>query len=141
MQRIAAMAAEVDRTARRPDGIYPASAEAILEELSGASPTPEWRVSVSSDAAAVVCLAKSVRILASMLAAREGVTIPIAGILDDIADAPAPTLGGAYERPCLSCGRPFASSGAGNRLCAQCTTTGPEPVASNCADSVTSHVT
>lgn len=97
MQRIAAMAAEIDKEARRPDDISSWSAEAILEELSGASPTPEWRFHVGADKAALVCLAKAVRLLASMLAAREGVTIPNTGILDDMTTDSARAGGGGSQ--------------------------------------------
>lgn len=121
LQRVAAKAREIDMTARRLDGVYPAASEAILEELTGASPAWQWRVSIGPEPAAVVCLAKSVRVLAAMLAAREGVTIPIAGILDDMeAGPPRDPRDRQGERLCLGCGRPFASSGASNRLCAEC---------------------
>lgn len=122
LKRVADMAHEIDMTARRPDGVYPAASEAILEELTGASPSHQWRYSIGPEAASVVCLAKSIRVLASMLAAREGVTIPIAGILDDMTAGSEPDpRDGESRRSCLDCGRPFASAGAASRLCAECT--------------------
>ncbi|MDE0696770.1 MAG: hypothetical protein OXH76_13175 [Boseongicola sp.] len=85
MHRVAALAESADRGARaRRAQAYPADCRAILESLSGHAPYPDWKPGRSPDAASVSCLAKSVRILAAMLASTEGVHIPISGVLDDI---------------------------------------------------------
>ena len=64
-----------------------------------------------------------------MLAAREGITIPIAGILDDMADSPPRDFRDRHTaRRCLGCGRPFVSAGAGNRLCAARNDDAPDAV-------------
>ena len=115
------MARDIDMGARRPDGVRAAPCEAILQELTGASPDWQWRASIGPEAASVAVLAKSVCVLASMLAGREGVTLPIAGLLDDMtASAASDPRVRAGERVCLGCNRPFASAGAANRLCAGC---------------------
>ena len=120
--RVAAMAREMDAAARKPGASYTAASEAILAELTGAAPAWQWRAAVGPDAAAVVCLSKAVRVLAAMLAAREGVSIPIGGVLDDMAEAPPDDPRNARrERRCLGCGESFASEGAANRLCEGCT--------------------
>ena len=84
LRRVEAMARDIDKAARRPDGIYAPAGEAILRELTGTGPAWQWRAAVGPDAASVVCLAKSVRVLASMLAAREGASLSVAGVLDDM---------------------------------------------------------
>ncbi len=121
LQRVAGLARDLDATARKPDASPAAGAEAILAELTGAGPDYQWRNAVGPDAAAVVCLAKSVRVLAAMLAAGEGVTLSIAGILDDLSgEAPADPRAASGERFCLGCGVYFRSLSAANRLCDQC---------------------
>ena len=122
LQRVAAKARDIDAAARRPEGISLLASEAIVAELTGVVPSVEWRASIGHDEAAVVCLAKSVRILAAMLAGREGAVIPIAGILDDMAGGPPEKRAGdrARKRQCLSCGTTFRSAWRGNRLCTLC---------------------
>ena len=120
MKRVGDIAARVDREARRPDRIPVLDCEAILGELTGAAPDHNWRSGVGPETASVVCLAKAVRVMASMLAATAGETVPIAGVLDDMAPPTVDPRTLPATRQCLSCGAAFASSGAGNRLCETC---------------------
>ena len=120
LQRIEAEARGIESEARKPDGMALAGARAIIGELSGVVPSPS---AVDPDCAPVVLLAKSVRILASMLAAGEGASIDIAGVLDDLHEAPQGDPRDARQRrKCLRCRRRFRSHGAFNRLCPACTT-------------------
>lgn len=73
--------------------------------------------------AGAVHFAKSITVLSSMLAARHGMTIGMAGVLDDLrapvrAEVPVQACGAT--RPCLRCHRPFASAWEGNRICDDC---------------------
>ena len=68
--------------------------------------------------------AKAIVVLASMLAARHGLNIGMAGVLDDLR-APVGARGGNGHDParrvCLRCGRSFASGWHGHRICSACT--------------------
>ena len=121
MERVAEIAARVDRDVRSPDRSTVLQCGAILEALTGASPDPDWRSRVGPDAASVVCLAKAVRVMASMLAATAGATIPVAGVLDDLdAGVPASARPTVQERDCITCGVRFRSEHGGNRMCDSC---------------------
>ena len=73
--------------------------------------------------AGAVHFAKSIVVLSSMLGARHGLAIGMAGILDDLR---AP--GGARDangddparRVCLRCQQPFESDWGGHRICGAC---------------------
>ena len=128
LRDVSALAAAAAASAMR-DGFAPAAeADAIMERLTGVGMDRDRRSALGADRAAAVGLAKSVQILASMLAAREGAVIPIGGILDDL-QAPAETPGNRVrERACMSCGRRFCSTWSGHRLCDKCLLGPSEPV-------------
>ena len=120
MERVAAQAAIVERDGRRDKSVTCPS-ESVLNLLTGAAPSPHFRSSVGPDAAVVVCLAKSIRILASMVAGYEGHSISISGVLDGLDGAPKrPSIRLPAKAKCLSCGKPFLSAGSHNRLCEKC---------------------
>lgn len=126
MQRVAALADRADVSARglrRGPSSHHCDCRAILEELTGQKPDADWRPSRSPDAASVSCLAKSVRLLASMLAATQGAAIPVAGVLAGLGedgDALPATAVAARWRECLTCRAPFKSEHDGHRLCDGC---------------------
>ena len=134
MERVAALADHADqraRSTRGSDQSFPGDCRAILEALTGVSPQPDWRPGVAPDAASVACLAKSVRLLASMLASTSGATIPVFGVLDGLNDdEPERSRPAACERRCLACGRPFHSQHFGHRMC-NCCRLSPSPDASS----------
>lgn len=59
-------------------------AEALLEELTGHKIGGAFAREFGPARTAAICMAKAVRILASMLAAKYGETLPIKGILEDL---------------------------------------------------------
>ena len=121
LRRVADEARAIEAEAKRPHCMTAPGAERVLEELTGARPTTQWRLAAGPEVTTAACLAKSVRILASMLAAREGAVIVIAGLLDDMAARPLDDPRDARaRRRCLSCGRAFTSWSAANRLCNRC---------------------
>ena len=121
MRRVAELAQAVDHGVRRQDSYFMWECETILEELTGVRPGENWRVSVGPSVAGIVCLAKSVTALSSMLASAGGGHIAIDGLLDDMMDAqPSGRAPMQSRRPCLGCGRSFMSWGASNRLCSSC---------------------
>ena len=67
--------------------------------------------------------AKSIVVLSSMLGARHGLTIGMAGILDDLAAPERARNGDGYDparRVCLRCRQPFESDWRGHRICGAC---------------------
>ena len=112
---------EIEADARHGE-ISPVRAGAILNELTGAGDGVTLRMRIGPDAAATACLAKAVRVLASMHASAVlGMHISIAGLLDELTgdgvQAASPAL---RRRACLDCGETFLSDGPGNRLCETC---------------------
>ena len=85
MRRVADQAATIDRRARKGESVTRLS-ENVLHELSGVCPSVAFRSRIGADASTAVFLAKSVRLLAAMVAANAGVTLQVAGILDDMGD-------------------------------------------------------
>ena len=67
--------------------------------------------------------AKAIVVLSSMLAARHGLNIGMAGVLDDLrtpARARDPDSYDPAHRVCLRCQRPFASEWRGHLICHAC---------------------
>ncbi len=126
LQRVDQLARETEDAAKREPGVCNQKAEAVLAELTGAWLIPYWRLESGLDASAAIVLAKAVRVLASMLAAREGETISIAGVLDDLG-LKAGSASRSATRDCLRCGDAFYSDGPGNRLCNKCRSRPADP--------------
>ncbi len=84
LRDVAALAAKAADVAMKDDIAPGFEADAILVKLTGVGMDRDRRSDLGPDRAAAVGLAKSVQILASMLAAREDAVIPIGGILDDL---------------------------------------------------------
>ena len=121
---------EVSALARRADALamrspdYPAhEAGAVMEALTGARLDHLRAYELGPERAGAVHFAKSIVVLSSMLGARHGLAIGMAGILDDLR---AP--GGARDangddparRVCLRCQRLFESDWCGHRICGAC---------------------
>ena len=64
--------------------------------------------------------AKSIVVLSSMLGARHGLAIGMAGILDDLPAPGGASDGNGFRRVCLRCQRPFESDWCGHRICGAC---------------------
>ncbi len=132
---LARVAANLDRLARSLESdaakqiISPATGEAVLATLIDIAPAPAWRAARGPDAATVALLAKAIRILASMLAARAGAQLPIAGVIADLAREPetAPAQTKRW-RKCLApeCGATFFSAGPWDRVCGACREAGQD---------------
>ena len=121
---------EVSTLARRAGDLalgspdFPAyEAAAILEALTGARLDWQRAGELGPERAGAVHFAKSIVVLASMLGARHGLNIGMAGVLDDLR-APVGARGGngcdPARRTCLRCGRSFASDWRGHRICRTC---------------------
>ena len=98
-------------------------AGAILEALTGVRMDWQRARGLGPERAGAVHLAKSISVLSSMLAARHGLAIGMAGVLDDLGApvrAEVAVRACAASRPCLRCHRPFASAWEGNRICDDC---------------------
>ena len=119
---------EVSALARRADALamrspdYPAhEAGAVMEALTGARLDHLRAYELGPERAGAVHFAKSIVVLSSMLGARHGLAIGMAGILDDLR---AP--GGARDangddparRICLRCHSPSRATGAGTAYAA-----------------------
>lgn len=98
-------------------------AGAILEALTGVRMDWQRARGLGPERAGAVHFAKSITVLSSMLAARHGLAIGMAGVLDDLrapVRAKVAVRACGAPRPCLRCHRPFASAWEGNRICDDC---------------------
>ena len=121
---------EVSALARWADALamhspdYPAhEAGAVMEALTGARLDHLRAYELGPERAGAVHFAKSIVVLSSMLAARHGLTIGMAGILDDLRAPGSARHGNGYDparRLCLRCQRPFESDWRGHRICGAC---------------------
>ncbi len=104
---------------------FPAhEAAAIMEALTGARLDRRRAYALGPERAGAVHFAKSIVVLASMLGARHGLNIGMAGVLDDLRTPARARGGNGYDparRACLRCGRSFASDWRGHRICSACT--------------------
>ena len=122
---------EVSALARRAGDLalgspdFPArEAATILEELTGARLDWQRTGELGPERARAVHFAKAIVVLASMLGARHGLNIGMAGVLDDLRAPARARDGDGYDpasRVCLRCGRAFASDWRGHRICSACT--------------------
>ena len=92
---------------------------AVLEALTGARMDRRLVQRVGPELAVTVNLSKAVVVLCSMLGARHGMTIDMAGVLDDLG-APGGDEDERAIRTCLRCRKPFESDHRGNRICDPC---------------------
>ena len=111
-----------DRAMRSPD--FPVhEAGAVLEALTGARLGWQRTGDLGPERAGAVHFAKSIIVLSSMVGVPHGLTIGMAGVLDDLR-APQPARNGdGYDpahRVCLRCLQPFASDWRGHRICDDC---------------------
>ncbi len=95
---------EVSALARRADALamrspdYPAhEAGAVMEALTGARLDHLRAYELGPERAGAVHLAKSIVVLSSMLGARHGLTIGMAGILDDLRAPGSASDSNGYE--------------------------------------------
>ena len=111
-----------ERAMRSPD--FPAhEACAVLEALTGAR--LGWRRigDLGPERAGAIHFAKSIVVLSSMVGVPHGLTISMAGVLDDLRPPQRAHKGDGYDpahRVCLRCLQPFASDGRGHRICDDC---------------------
>ena len=122
---------EVSALARRASDLalgspdFPAhEAATILKALTGARLDWQRAGELGPERAGAVHFAKAIVVLASMLGARQGLNIAMAGVLGDLR-APARARDGNGHDPaprvCLRCARSFASDWRGHRICRDCT--------------------
>ena len=122
---------EVSALARRASDLalgspdFPAhEAATILKALTGARLDWQRIAELGPERAGAVHFAKAIVVLASMTGAPHGLSIGMAGVLDDLR-APARARGGNGHDParrvCLRCARSFASDWRGHRICRDCT--------------------
>ena len=102
---------------------FPASeAAAIIQQLTGVQ--LDWRRNdIGAEQAGAAHFAKAIVVLSSMLAARHGLAIGMAGVLDDLRPPARPIALRGWDpaqRVCLNCLRPFRSEWRGNRICDAC---------------------
>ena len=126
LREVVALAHRADALAlRSPD--FPAhEAGAVLEALTGARLSGERSRGLGPERAGAVHFAKSIVVLCSMLGARHGLAIGMAGILDDLRAPAGARDGQSYDperRVCLRCRQPFASVWRGHRMCDACART------------------
>ena len=111
-----------DHAMRSPD--FPVhEAGAVLEALTGARLGWERTGDLGPERAGAVHFAKSIVVLSSMLGVPHGLTISMAGVLDDLRAPERARNGDGYDpasRVCLRCLRPFASDWRGHRICGDC---------------------
>ncbi len=111
-----------DVAMRTPD--FPGhEAGTIMEALTGVRLDRRLAYEIGAERAGAVHFAKSITVLSSMLAASHGLTIGMAGVLDDLrAPVRVHVLDGGDRttRACLRCRRPFQSDWRGNRICGAC---------------------
>ena len=111
-----------DLALRSPD--FPAhEAGAVLEALTGVRLDRVRACELGPERAGALHFAKAVVVLSSMLAARNGLAIGMAGILDDLRAPEGAGESDGYDparRVCLRCRRAFASDWRGHRICRDC---------------------
>ena len=94
-----------------------------MEALTGARLDDQRVYELGPERAGAVHFAKSIVVLSSMLGARHGLTIGMAGILDDLGAPERTRSGDGYDparRVCLRCRQPFESDWRGHRICDAC---------------------
>ena len=103
---------------------YPAhEAGAVMEALTGARLDHLRAYELGPERAGAVHFAKSIVVLSSMLGARHGLAIGMAGILDDLRASGNARDANGYDparRVCLRCQQPFESDWRGHRICGAC---------------------
>ena len=120
LREVSALARQAgDLALRSPD--FPAhEAGAVLEALTGARLDRRRACALGPERAGTVHFAKSIVVLASMLGARHGLNIDMAGGLDDLRTPARARDGNPANRVCVRCQRPFASDWRGHRICSAC---------------------
>ena len=95
----------------------------IMEALTGARLGWKRIGKLGPERAGAALFAKSIVVLSSMLGVPHGLTISMAGVLDDLRAPERARKGNGYDpasRVCLRCLRPFASDWRGHRICDNC---------------------
>ena len=120
---VSALARRADALAMRSPDFPAHEAGSIMEALTGVRLDHLRAYELGPERAGAVHFAKSIVVLSSMLGARHGLTIRIAGILGDL-QVPGRTRGGdgydSARRVCLRCQQPFESGWLGHRICGGC---------------------
>ena len=94
-----------------------------MEALTGARLDQLRAYELGPARAGAVHFAKSIVVLSSMLGARHGLAIGMAGILDDLRASVSARDGNGFDlarRVCLRCQQPFESDWRGHRICGTC---------------------
>ena len=94
-----------------------------MEALTGARLDHLSAYELGPERAGAVHFSKSVVVLSSTLGARHGLTIGMAGILDDLRASGSASDSNGYDparRVCLRCQQPFESDWRGHRICGRC---------------------
>ena len=111
-----------DLAMRSPDfPVYEAGN--IMEALTGARLSWQRIGKLGPERAGAVHFAKSIVVLSSMLGAPHGLTISMAGVLDDLRAPERARDPDGYDpaiRVCLGCMRLFESAWRGHRICGDC---------------------
>ena len=123
LREVSALARQADALAMRsPD--YPShEAGAVMEALTGVRLDWQRAGELGPERAGAVHFAKCIVVLSSMLGARHGLTIGMAGILDDLGAPERARDGNNYDPTrwfCLRCRQPFKSDWRGHRICGAC---------------------
>ena len=95
----------------------------VHERVKPAERAAERIGKLGPERAGAVHFAKSIVVLSSMLGVPHGLTISMAGVLDDLRAPERARNGDGYDpasRVCLRCLRPFESGWRGHRICGDC---------------------
>ena len=120
---VSALARRADALAMRSPDFPSHEAGAVMEALTGARLDHLRAHELGPERAGAVHFAKSIVVLSSMLGARHGLTIGMAGILNDLGAPESARDPDAYDparRFCLRCRQPFESDWRGHRVCGAC---------------------
>ena len=132
LREVSALARRVEALAMRSPDCPAHEAGSVMEALTGARLDHQRAYELGPERAGAVHFAKSIVVLSSMLGARHGLTIGMAGILDDLRAPGSVRSGNGYDparRVCLRCRQPFESGWRGHRICGACAplmTEGPQ---------------
>ena len=123
LREVSALARQADALAMRSPDFPAHEAGGVMEALTGARLDHQRAYELGPERAGAVHFAKSIVVLSSMLGARHGLTIGMAGILDDLRAPGSARDGNGYDparRFCLRCRQPIESDWRGHRICAAC---------------------
>ena len=121
---VSALARQADALAMRSPDFPSHEVGAVIEALTGARLDCQRAYELGPERAGAVHFAKSIVVLSSMLGARHGFTIGMAGILDDLGAPGGARDGNSHDparRVCLRCRQPFKSNWRGHRISDACT--------------------